>query len=67
MQACSRLAVFEYEAGSEGHAALAAAFHDLGATERQSFNMLLDHLRRHLEEMPTADIDRADPVRRGRR
>ena len=51
---CARLAVFEYEAGSAGHQALASAFLDLGDVERESFNTLLDHLRRHLNELPTA-------------
>jgi hypothetical protein len=49
--ACTRLAVFEYEAGSDGHPALAAAFRDLAATERRSFDALLDCLHRHLAEM----------------
>jgi hypothetical protein len=52
MQACSTLAVFEYEAGNEGHEALASAFHDLGATERESFTLLLDLLRQHLNDLP---------------
>jgi hypothetical protein len=52
LQDCARLAVFEYEAGSEGHADLALAFHDLGLAERDSFRLLLDHLRRHLDELP---------------
>jgi hypothetical protein len=52
LQDCARLAVFEYEAGSEGHADLALAFHDLGVAERDSFRLLLDHLRRHLDELP---------------
>ena len=52
LQDCARLAVFEYEAGSEGHADLALAFHDLGLVERDSFRLLLDHLRRHLDELP---------------
>jgi hypothetical protein len=52
IQDCARLAVFEYEAGSEGHAALAIAFRDLAVVERESFRILLDHLRRHLNELP---------------
>jgi len=52
IQTCARLAVFEYEAGSEGHPDLALAFHNLAVAERESFRILLDHLRRHLNEMP---------------
>jgi hypothetical protein len=55
LQDCGRLAVFEYEAGSEGHADLALAFHELGLVERDSFRQLLDHLRRHLDELPVHD------------
>ena len=55
LQTSARLAVFEYEAGSEGHADLALAFHDLGLVERDSFRLLLDHLRRHLDELPVHD------------
>jgi len=51
---CSRLPVFEYEAGSEGHDACAAAFRDLAAVERHSFNELLVCLRAHLNESVTA-------------
>jgi hypothetical protein len=52
IQDCARLAVFEYEAGSEGHAELAVAFRDLGDVERESFRTLLEHLRRHLNDLP---------------
>ena len=52
IQSCSRLAVFEYEADSEGHKELALAFHDLAEIERTSFNTLLQYLRRHLNELP---------------
>jgi hypothetical protein len=51
IQDCARLAVFEYEAGNEGHDALAVAFRALGEIERESFRTLLDHLRRHLNEL----------------
>jgi hypothetical protein len=50
IQTCSKLAVFEYEADSEGHKALAVAFHELGEVERASFNRMLEYLRRHLNE-----------------
>ena len=51
IQTSATLAVFEYEAESEGHPALAAAFHELGEIERSSFNALLASLRRHLNEL----------------
>lgn len=54
IQTCARLAVFEYEADSEGHAELASAFHELAETERASFTALLSHLRRHLDKRPAA-------------
>lgn len=68
IQACSRMAVFEYEAGSEGHPALAAAFRELADTERRSFTTLLTCLHRHLDEMPANDeAQRPEPVASGRR
>jgi len=68
IEACARLAVFEYEADSEGHPALARVFHELAGTERESFNTLLTCLRRHLDEMPDAKPDHgAETMRRGRR
>ena len=63
IQASAKLAVFEYEADSEGHKALAAAFHELGEIERASFNTLLEYLRQHLNELvpetPPAPVRRA--------
>lgn len=56
IQSCARLAVFAYEAGSEGHPALATAFNELADRERQSFTVLLACLREHLNEMPGADV-----------
>jgi hypothetical protein len=47
---CARLPVFEYEADTDGHPACADAFHQLGLSERRSFEDLLDCLRQHLEE-----------------
>ena len=61
IQDCARLAVFEYEAGNEGHPELALAFRALADVERESFKALLDHLRRHLNAMPEAAP--ADPFR----
>lgn len=51
IQTSAKLAVFEYEADSEGHKALAAAFRELGEVERASFDALLQYLRRHLNEL----------------
>ena len=62
MQSSARLAVFAYEAGNEGHTALAAMFRELAATERHSFNALLACLHRHLDEMPAASIDTTKAV-----
>jgi DnaJ-domain-containing protein 1 len=63
IQTCAKLAVFEYEADSEGHPALAIAFRDLGESERASFDTLLEYLRRHLNEQqpeaPPAAVRRA--------
>jgi rubrerythrin len=52
MQACARLTVFAYEAGNEGHGALATAFRELAGSERASVDTLLACLHRHLDEMP---------------
>ena len=52
IQACSNFAVFAYEADTEGHQALAAAFRDLAQAEQASFTTMLDCLRRHLNELP---------------
>jgi hypothetical protein len=50
LELCSRLPIFEYEAGNEGHETSAAAFRKLADIERRSFNDLLVCLRSHLEE-----------------
>jgi hypothetical protein len=50
LELCSRLPIFEYEAGNEGHETSAAAFRALADVERKSFNDLLDCLRAHLDE-----------------
>jgi hypothetical protein len=52
---CARLPIFEYEAGSQGHEACAAAFHRLAEIERRSFNEMLACLRDHLDETMTAN------------
>ena len=49
LELCSRLPIYEYEAGNEGHEECAAAFRALAEVERQSFNELLGVLRRHLD------------------
>jgi hypothetical protein len=55
IDACSRLKVFEYEAGSEGHPHCAAAFRTLAEIERESFQALLTCLREHLDEVSPAE------------
>jgi rubrerythrin len=64
IQSCTRLAVFAYEAGNEGHPALASAFREVADTERDSFNLLLACLRTHLTEMPASA---GEPVESSRR
>ena len=61
IQECARLAVFEYEAGNDGHEALAVAFRALGEIERESFRTLLEHLRRHLNELQEEREPEPDP------
>lgn len=65
LELCSRLPVYEYEAGSEGHAACAEAFHKLADTERESFNDLLTCLQHHLEESPPGGAQRPQAHRPG--
>jgi rubrerythrin len=48
LDSCRRLPIFEYEAGSEGHAACAKAFRELADAERESVNQLLTCLQQHL-------------------
>jgi hypothetical protein len=50
LELCSRLPIYEYEAGNEGHELPAAAFRRLAEIERQSFNELLECLHRHLDD-----------------
>ena len=50
LDSCRRLPIFEYEAGSEGHAACAKAFRELADAERESVNQLLTCLQQHLAE-----------------
>jgi hypothetical protein len=49
LELCASLPVYEWEAGSEGHADCAAAFRMLADAERQSCNEVLEQLREHLE------------------
>jgi hypothetical protein len=61
---CTRLGVFELEAGSEGHDATASLFRDLAAVERDSFERLK---RRLIAEMEmTAPADRSASTTGGR-
>lgn len=67
IQVCSRLAVFEYEAGSEGHPAIAATFREIAANEQRSFHVLLACLRQHLVETSEGDAAQSDPANGERR
>ena len=49
LELCASLPVYEWEAGSEGHADCAAAFRMLAEAERRSCSDVLDQLREHLE------------------
>lgn len=51
---CSRLPVYEYEAGSQGHETCARAFHHLAEIERTSFNELIACLRHHIDATAAA-------------
>ena len=59
IEGCSRLKVFAYEAGSEGHVECAAAFRSLAEAEQQSFETLVACLRQHLEEVSPLPADTA--------
>jgi len=48
LQTCARLAVFEYEAGSEGHAELALAFHNLAVQKQEDYGVLKQFSAAHL-------------------
>ena len=50
LEMCSRLPVYEYEASSEGHDALATAFHEVAEVQRRTFRNLVTCLRMHLDE-----------------
>jgi hypothetical protein len=52
---CTRLGVFELEAGSEGHDATASLFRDLAAVERDSFERLKRRLIAEMEMTAPAD------------
>jgi hypothetical protein len=49
---CGQLVIYEYEAGSEGHEASAAAFRELAEVERASYDALLKCLTDLLAETP---------------
>jgi hypothetical protein len=50
LELASRIPIFEYEAGVEGHEDVANVFAELGTIEHESFNQLLVCLRRYLEQ-----------------
>jgi len=49
LELCSRLPIYEYEAGTQGHEASVLAFRRLAEVERDSFNEILACLRQHLD------------------
>ncbi len=57
IELCGRLAVYEYEAGSEGHDGCAEAFRELAEVERSSFDSLLTCL-------PGLLAENGEPLRR---
>ena len=59
LELCASLSVYEWEAGSEGHAASAVAFRNLADLERQACNDILDQLRAHLDRRALAADDAA--------
>jgi hypothetical protein len=65
LELCSKLPIFEYEASSEGHEACARAFEELAATERTTFDTLLQTLHRHLDATAAAAAE--SPTRQPRR
>ena len=50
LELCSRLPIYEYEAGTQGHEQAVVAFRHLAEVERDSFNEILSTLRHHLDE-----------------
>lgn len=52
---CSRLPIYEYEAGSEGHEDAARAFRRLAEVERRSFDEIIAALRQHLDQRTPAN------------
>lgn len=67
IQDCSRLAVYEYEAGTQGHASCATAFRSLATLEREGIESILACLREYLAEMPTERVAINGVQRRGHR
>lgn len=55
LELCSRLPIYEYEAGSQGLDVAAEAFRRLGEVERQSFNDIVSALRHHIDETAPAN------------
>lgn len=54
LELCSRLPIYEYEAGSQGLQGAAQAFHRLGEVERESFDEVVATLRDHIDHMTPA-------------
>lgn len=65
LELSARLPIYEYEAGSQGHAASSAAFHRLADAERRSFEDLLSALRQHLDHISAAETAAASSPTEG--
>jgi hypothetical protein len=59
LELCASLPVYEWEAGSEGHASCALAFRHLAEMERRTCNDVLEQLRLHLDRRSSAEGDAA--------
>ena len=56
---CATLPVYEWEAGREGHARSADAFHALAELEHRSCNRVIEELRQYLNDFQPGKEDRA--------
>jgi hypothetical protein len=58
LELCSRLPIYEYEAGSQGYDGSARAFRRLAEEERRTFDDLVDTLRQHIDDTRPTSIAR---------
>jgi hypothetical protein len=59
---CSRLPIYAYEAGADGHDEIAAAFQRLTTSEHRAFHELLEGLRGYLATTPAPKASAAKPA-----